>query len=167
MRIFAVIAAILAVAASPAAAQTAPDAARQRQLDLAERYLTLTQGGDLLKQVRRQIEDGYGESGLPEEQRAWMTENMSDILEDVIEATIAELRDDVADSFTTAELEAAVAFYESPMGRSIVLKQVDMNADIQEVMAPLLIPRMTSLMEKFCQRFDCAALGAAAAKDFE
>jgi hypothetical protein len=31
-------------------------------------------------------------------------------------------------------------------------------------MLPLMIPRFTSVMEKFCLRFDCAAMGASAAK---
>lgn len=165
MRGLAILIAVALVWATPAFAQSAPDPERARQLELAGRYLDLTQGGDLLKQMRRQIDEGYGESGLPDDQRAWMTENMADLLEEVLRTTLAELRDDVADSFTTQELEAAVAFYDSPLGRSVVRKQVDMNGELQEVMMPLLIPRMTSLMEKFCQRFDCGAMAEAEAKE--
>lgn len=164
MRIFAVIAALLAFAAGPAFAQDAPDAARQNHLRLAERYLELTQGGDVMKQMRGQIEEGYGASGLPAEQRAWMVENFTDMFAEVMAATLIELRDDVADSFTVQELETAIAFYGSPIGRSVVRKQVDMNNEIQQVVMPLLVPRLTELMEKFCLRFDCAALGEAAAK---
>lgn len=164
MRIIVILAVLLTAWAGPALAQTAPDAARQNHLDLAARYLELTQGGDLIKQMRRQIEEGYGESGLPAEQRAWMVDSMAEMFENVLETTILEVRDDVADSFTVPELEAAIAFYESPVGRSVVRKQVDMNSEIQQVMMPLLLPRMTELMEKFCVRFDCTALGEAAAK---
>ena len=73
-------------------------------------------------------------------------------------------RDDVADSFTVQELEAAIAFYDSPIGRSVVRNQVDLNAELQEVMMRLLIPRVTDLMEKYCLRFDCTAVADAAAK---
>ncbi|MDP3801114.1 DUF2059 domain-containing protein [Brevundimonas sp.] len=165
MRIIVILAVLLTAWAGPALAQTAPDAARQSHLDLAGRYLELTQGGDLMKQMRRQIEEGYGDSGLPVDQRAWMVDNMTEMFANVLETTILEVQDDVADSFTVQELEAAIAFYESPVGRSVVRKQVDMNSEIQEVMMPLLVPRMTDLMEKFCLRFDCTALGAAAAKE--
>lgn len=164
MRIIVILAVLLAAWAGPAVAQTAPNPARQSHLDLAERYLDLTQGGDLLKQMRGQIEEGYGESDLPAEQRAWMVENFSEMFTEVMATTLVEMRDDVADSFTVQELETAIAFYQSPIGRSVVRKQVDMNLEIQQVMMPLLAPRMTDLMEKFCLRFDCAALGEAAAK---
>lgn len=164
MRIIAILAVILAVWAGPVLAQTAPDAARQTHLDLAEQYLELTQGGDLVKQMRRQIEDGYGDAELPPEQRAWLVDSMTDMFADVMARTIVELRDDVADSFTVEELEAAIAFYDSPIGRSVVRNQVDLNAELQEVMLRLLVPRVTDLMEKYCLRYDCTALGDAAAK---
>lgn len=164
MRIIAVIAALFVLAAGPALAQDAPDAARQSHLELAGRYLELTQGGDLLKQMRGQIEEGYGQSSLPPEQRAWMVERFSAMFSEVMRAMLVELRDDVADRFTVEELETAIAFYGSPTGRAVVRKQVDLNSEMQRVMMPLLVPRMTEMMEKFCLRFDCAALGAAAAK---
>lgn len=157
MRIIAILAVALVMSAAPAAAQTAPDSAREAQLALAGRYLELTQGGDLLKQMRGQIEDSYGESDLPAEQQAWLVEHLGALFTDVLQATITEMRDDVADRFTAPELEAAVGFYESPLGRSLVRKQVDLNGDIQRVMIPMLLPRITELGEKFCVRFDCAA----------
>ena len=178
MRIIAIIsAAALTIPAGPALTQTAPepllrvvveeppaDPARQAHLELAERYLELTQGGDLVKQMRGQMEQNYGASGMPAEQRDWMVDSMADLLAEVMTLAIEELRDDVADSFTVDELETAIAFYDSPMGRSIVRKQVDMNMELQQVMMPLLMPRMASMMEKFCLRFDCSAMGEAAAK---
>lgn len=179
MRIIAFVSAVaLAFTAGPVGARTiqeplipvavagdeAPDPARDSHLELAERYLELTQGGDLVKQMRGQIEQAFGEAELPDQQRDWMARSMGDLLSEVIELTIAELRDDVADNFTVEELETAIAFYDSPMGRSIVRKQVDLNLEMQQVMAPLLLPRMGALMEKFCLRFDCEALGEAAAK---
>ncbi|HST91445.1 MAG TPA: DUF2059 domain-containing protein [Brevundimonas sp.] len=149
---------------APATAQTTSDPARERQLALADRYLTLTQGGEVLKQLRRQVEEGLGEQDMPADQRAWMSENLSTMMQEVVVATIAEIRDDVAEDFTIEELQGAVDFFESPLGRSVVRKQVDLNAEMQEAMAPMIVPRLTTMMEKFCLRFDCEALGSAAAK---
>jgi hypothetical protein len=160
----AVLAIAIVMSAAPVAAQTAPDSTRETQLALAGRYLELTQGGDLLKQMRGQIEDNYGETDLPAEQRAWLVEHLGALFTDVLQATITEMRDDVADRFTASELEAAVVFYESPLGRSLVRKQVDLNGDFQRAMIPLLMPRITELGEKFCLRFDCAAGPGAMAK---
>lgn len=163
-RLIGLAAAMLLCGAVPAAAQTGSDPAREEQLALADRYLTLTQGGDVLKQLRRQIEDSMSGQAMPAEQSAWMTENLSTMLQEVVTATIAEMRDDVADDFTTEELQSAVAFYESPLGRSVVRKQVDLTAEMQETIAPLIMPRLATMMEKFCIRFDCEAMDTGAAK---
>lgn len=164
MRVFVLFAVLFAVCAGPALAQDAPDAARQRQLDLAGRYLELTQGADTMKIVREQIENSYGEMEMPADQRAWLTDQMTSMFQDVLEVAISEVRDDVADSFTTTELEAAVAFYETPMGRSIARKEIQMSLAMQEAMMPALMTRVESMGEKFCQRFDCGEAGEAAAK---
>lgn len=164
MRFFVIFAALVAFGAGPVLAQDAPDAARQHQLELAGRYLELTQGGDTAKLIRDQLEQGYGEGGMPDDQRAWLTDQMTSMFEEVLDATIADMRDDVADSFTVAELEAAVAFYDTPMGRSIARKDLEMSVAMQEAMMPHLMTRIASMGEKFCQRFDCAEMGAAAAK---
>lgn len=164
MRLIAFLAVMLAVCTGPVAAQTAPSAERQRHLDLAEQYLELTQGGDVIKQIRRQIEDSYDQTDLPEAQRAWLADSMAEMFADVVEMTIEEMQDDVADSLTVQELETAIAFYDSPTGRMVVRKQVELNVELQAVLTRLLIPRVTELMEKYCLRYDCTATGGAAAK---
>lgn len=166
MRVFVIIAAVWLAFAAPAAAQSAatPDPG-DRHLELAGEYLELTQGGELFKQVRGQLEEEFGGSEMPEDQRVWMTNELTAMFEEVMTATIRELRDDVAETFTVAELEGAIAFYASPLGRSVVRKQLNLNFEMQRVMAPMMMTRIASLTEKFCQRFDCDALAQSAAKD--
>lgn len=168
MRTFVVILALCLAAATPSAAQSAdPSAApgREEHLALAGRYLELTQGSEVFKQLRGQIDESYGELDLPEEQRSWMADQMATAIQESVEATLVELRDDVADRFTVAELEAAITFYTSPLGREIVRKQVDLNFEMQRIAMPLLAERLGNLMEKFCQRFDCEALAESAIKN--
>lgn len=164
MRAIAIIAAVLAVSAGPAFAQTAPDAARQAQLERADRYLELSQGTGMTKLIRDQLEEFYQDDALPEEQRRWLTENMTEVYEDVMEDVVAEMRDDVADQFTAPELDALIAFYGTPMGRSIVNKEAELSLALQQAMMPHLMTRMGAIGEKFCLRFDCSAMGDAAAK---
>ena len=164
MRILAVIAAVLMVSASPVVAQEAPDPAREAQLDLADRYLELAQGSGMDKAVRQQLEAFYAEGALPEDQRVWLTETMATVYEDVMALVIAEVRDDVADRFTAAELEALIAFYDTPMGRSIVGKEVELSLAMEQAMMPHLMSRMAAVGEKFCLRFDCSATSLAAEK---
>ena len=164
MRVIAIIAAALVVTAGPAWAQTAPDAERQAQLDRADRYLELAQGTNARKLVRRQLEDFYGDGSIPPDQQAWLTENMTVIYEDVLRLALAEVRDDVADSFTAPELDALIAFYDTPLGRSIINKEAEISIALQEAMMPHLMTRMATVGEKFCQRFDCSDMGGAGAK---
>lgn len=164
MRVFVIIAAVLAVSAAPATAQEAPDAARQAQLDRAERYLELAQGTGMAKLVREQLEAFYAEDSIPEDERAWLTEHMTTVYEDVMELVVAEMRDDVADQFSAAELDALIAFYDTPTGRAIINKEAELSLSIQQAMMPHLMTGMTAVSEKYCLRFDCSALGEAAAK---
>ena len=164
MRLLAGIAAVLMVSASPVVAQEAPDPAREAQLDLADRYLELAQGSGMDKAVRQQLEAFYAEGALPEDQRVWLTETMATVYEDVMALVIAEVRDDVADRFTAAELEALIAFYDTPMGRSIVGKEVELSLAMEQAMMPHLMSRMAAVGEKFCLRFDCSATSLAAEK---
>ena len=166
MRVFAIIAAVLAVSAAPAFGQEAPDAARQAQLDRAGRYLELAQGEGMAKMVRAQLEEFYADGAIPEDERAWLADHMTTAYEDVMELVVAEMRDDVADRFSAAELDALIAFYDSPTGRAIINKEAELSLSIQQAMMPHLMTRMTAVSEKFCLRFDCSDLGEAAAKGF-
>lgn len=164
MRTIAIIAALLVAAAGPVWAQTAPDAERQAQLDRADRYLELAQGSNVNKLLQRQFNDFYGDGSMPPEQQAWLTENMTTLYRDVLDLALADVRDDVADSFTAPELDALIAFYDTPLGRSIINKEAEIAIAIQEAMMPHLMMRMATVGEKFCQRFDCSDMGGAAAK---
>jgi hypothetical protein len=164
MRFLVLFVAMFALCAGPVLAQDAPDAAREHHLDLAGRYLELTQGADSAKLLREYIEQGFGGDELPDDQRSWLADQFTALFQKALDAAITEARDDVADNFTLAELEAVVAFYETPMGRSIARKNLQAGMALQQAMTPHLVTGMTSLGEKFCQRFDCGDPGQAAAK---
>lgn len=164
MRVLALVLAVFSLCAGPVLAQDAPDAARQHQLDLAGRYLHLTQGADSTKLLREYIEDGYGEMDLPDDQRVWLADQFTTVFEQALTLAITEVRGEIADTFTVAELEAAVAFYETPMGRSIARKNLEAGMALQQAMMPHLMSSVTAMGEKFCLRFDCEVMGEAAAK---
>lgn len=164
MRFLALLITVLSLCAGPVLAQDAPDAARQHQLDLAGRYLHLTQGADSTKLLREYIEAGYGEMDLPDDQRTWLADQFTVIFDEALTMAITEVRAEVADTFTAAELEAVVAFYETPMGRSIARKNLEAGMALQQAMMPHLLTSATAMGEKFCLRFDCEAMGDATAK---
>ena len=59
--------------------------------------------------------------------------------------------------FTEAELSALVSFYETPAGRVIAQKQVELGTLIGEQLQPMSQAYVVDMLEKFCARFDCEA----------
>lgn len=134
------------------------------RLALADRYLALTVDLDVDKLMREQMEQGFAGSPATPEQRTWMTEQMTGMFEEVINKAVRDVRSGVAELYTQPELEALVALYESPLGPSLARKNMEAGMMMQEAMMPHLLTGMTGVFEKYCVRFDCEALGAAAAK---
>ena len=143
-------------AAGPATAQ---DRDAARRLVLAEQYLELTQAPGMKKTIEGHFDQIFAKSEMPADQRAWLSENMSAAFEVAMAATFTDLTDDVAEIYTLEELEAMIAFAETPLGRSVSAKSFDMGVRTQAVMMPHLTSAFTQLGEKFCARFDCAAPG--------
>lgn len=153
MRILMVLALGLSMfAAAPAMARDGDD---EQRLALAEQYLELTQGPNLKKTVESYFAEVFAKSEAPVEQRAWLTENMSAVFEVAMDATFADLTDDVAEIYTVEELEAMIAFFDTPMGRSITIKSFDFGVRMQAVMMPHLTTAFAQLGEKYCARFEC------------
>lgn len=151
------------VVAPPAAAQepSAPDA---RRLVLADQYLELTMGAGLRKFLANYYEEFYAEAPMPREQQEWWAENMTSAMDRALPAMAAGLREDVARIYSAEELDALIALYRSPIGRSIAEKDMEMSVRIEETLGPLLVRLLTDLLNKYCMRFDCTASPGAAAK---
>lgn len=149
-------AALIGLNPADALAQTAgTEAAR---LELAERLMNLSQGASITKQIERQVRETADETpGLSDEQRAWMTANMPRMASDMLADLLEDLAGIYAENFTTAELQAQIDFYETPLGRSIIEKSVAIGFEQSEVMGVHQEDFVTELMTKFCLRFDCTA----------
>jgi hypothetical protein len=159
MRILTVLALGLSLlAAAPAVAQDAAgNADAARRLALAAQYIELSQGPNLRKTVQGHFEEAFAKTEMPAEQRAWLTENTTEVFDTAMEATFADMTDDVAEIYTLEELEALIAFHDTPLGRSISAKSFEMGIRMQAVMMPHLTVAFTQLGEKYCARFGCAA----------
>lgn len=139
---------------------------RAARLALADQYLAITMSPEMFTAMSEEIRRSFEESeGIPANERAWLVANFTPMMTDVLAKTIADMREPVADLFTVEELEAMIAFYNSPLGGSISRKSVRFGADLQTTMAPHMMTAVTRLMEKYCTQFDCRsdASGAAAA----
>lgn len=160
--VFLLLAALWLGFAAPAAAQeSAGDA---RRLALAQQYLDVTQGENLRKSIMTYFDEAFAKSEMPADQRDWLAQNMAVAFEQAMQATFADLIDDVAELFTEEELLAMIAFFDTPMGRAITEKNFEFGVRMETVMAPHMTAVFTQLGEKFCARFECGASEEAASK---
>ena len=94
-----------------------------------------------------------------------MRANAPRMLTAMTERMLADLAPRYATIYTTEELEAQIAFFDSPIGRRISTKSVKLGMASQEVMTDSLQSFVTELATKYCAQFDCEAnAGQAAAK---
>lgn len=154
MRLLAVFATTLTLLVAPVA--SAQDSAAQaRSLALAERYLELSVGSGLSELMEQQFTEAFAKSEAPAEERDWMTRQMTLTMTNVLNLTLADLRDDVVGLYTDEELTALIAFYDSDMGRSIANKNMELSIAMQEAMVPHLTTAITRFGEKYCAEFGC------------
>lgn len=160
MRALAMMAGILVLAASPAAAQTAVEAERARRMELAEQYMQLSQGDGLRKALQTYYQDLMAKSELGAAEREWLVAQMAEAADQLAQTIFIDVREDLADLYTLPELEALVAFNETPEGRSIANKSVQMAVIVQEATSPRMVEMMNGIRVKYCARFDCESAGS-------
>jgi len=143
-----------AVQASSAA--TAPS---ERQLELTRRYLNLLMTdqfeGVIHQMLGAEMANDEQMQTLPEADRRFILSLTAELTADMVPQMIAEMVPVYAGVFTEEELVALVAFYDTPLGRSIAEKSVQvMPAADRAVMA--LVPQMMEKMAmRMCQHYSC------------
>jgi hypothetical protein len=140
------------------------DPAKSRRMALARRYMEAMHYQQTVASTLKSLmpvllgdaSSRYG--GLSEHQRQALMdaclETMDRLTPQMMDNAVAAMSDVLSED----ELTQLVAFYESPVGQSIVAK----NGQISTAMAgPLrdMLPQMkTQMIERFCAKINCAAL---------
>lgn len=88
----------------------------------------------------------------------WFEKNAGPILLTHLRTMMAEYEVIYARTFTVPELEAMVAFYDTPVGRSISEKQVTLALASTEVEGRIMQAYATDLMTQMCAANDCGDL---------
>lgn len=93
--------------------------------------------------------------------RQAFTETAKEVMAEYSRKLAVEMEAAAAETFTEEELAQAVAFYESPVGRSIVAKQPQLNATFRPRIQPLVEESTRNMylrmMEKLCANGGCEA----------
>jgi hypothetical protein len=142
--------------ASLAVAQSGNDAIPPARLALAERYIELAFGDEIEAALTRSAELGIaGMPGMDERHARWFRNNLPDRLRALMQALSEAMAPAYARELTHEELEALIAFYDSPLGRSISNKVTRLSVENAAAFQAVVERQSISLMAKFCTEFDC------------
>lgn len=145
-------------AEAPQAAVSAPSA---RQIELTRRYIELTMTDQFEDAMEEMIADQVAmdptSRDLPSEDRRFISELTAELTTDMIPQMLEEMVPVYARTFTEAELEALIGFYDSEMGRSIVRKTMESMPEATRA-AMAVVPQMLDKMaSRICQHYGCTA----------
>lgn len=155
MRILAALALCLGLfMAAPAMAQDDPGLARRTEM--AERYLRLTMGDDLRPLIEGLIDNELAtRPDLTAEQRDWYRDNGPIFYGTFMDALIADMTPRYAAAMTEEELAAAIEFYSSPVGRSLVRKELTLQLDFETELYAAADALAMEIEAKYCAAFGC------------
>ena len=159
MRILFVLAMCLGLmVAVPAVAQ---DAGAARRMELAEQYIELSLGDNVSKLVTQVIEEELAASpDMSDRERTWMRTNMPPMILEAINQMAQDMAPIYAETFTIEELEALVAFYSTPLGQSVAIKEFELGSRIEELLGSAMIRFFQNFEAKYCAEFECEPLMA-------
>ncbi|HEY0435331.1 MAG TPA: DUF2059 domain-containing protein [Phenylobacterium sp.] len=153
-----------AQAAAPPAGSSAPAAATPdpKSVALVRRYLAAIHFEQLLDTMMASIIPVMTE-GLTKQYPS-MTEQQRSTISDVVRETMREdytpkmierMVPIYARTFSQSELEAIVAFYESPAGRAVMDKSPSLAPKSAEVARELLPELQKDVIRRLCAKIDC------------
>lgn len=146
-------------AVGPVAAQ---DRGLAQRTALAERVIRLSAGPNFTKVMEAMIADQLAKAdteGQGAEEAAWLRSNAPRMLTAMVDDMMADMVPHYASPFTVEELEAQIAFYDSPVGRQVATKTLQLSAVMNEITMEHLTAFIGELMTKYCARFDCETGG--------
>lgn len=157
MRFLTGVIAVLVMLASPMAA-SAQDAAREEQLALARRAIEAVQAEQLsamMGEMTRAFENPNDLAGMTPQERLAFHEARDEATANMTQRLLGEMAVIYADIFTAEELRAFAEFYESPIGQSILAKNMAASPRFIE-MAQRMIPDLVrDLINGMCDRLEC------------
>ena len=157
------VAAMAVLSAGPALAQDA-DAAQRTQLAL--RLIQVGTGADFAKSLEAMVTTELASleaKGAAPEEAAWFRTNAPRMLNTMVDGLTRDLAPVYAEIYTTEELQAQIAFYETPVGRQIASKTLQVSVASEPLMQARLQGFAVELMTKYCAQFSCEADTAAPA----
>lgn len=155
--------AVATLPAAPVAAQSTEQAAAAPsavRTELARQYLNLLMTDQFEGVVRQMLgaefENDSEMQALPDADRRMILNLTAELTTDMVPQMITEMVPVYAATFTEEELTALVAFYDSPLGRSIADKSIEVMPEADRAVMSV-VPRMLEKMAtRMCQHYGCS-----------
>ena len=156
MRSILVAVAAVLIFATPSIA-AAQDAERAERLALAERAIDAMQGDQMAEMVHQmgQAFPPPNIANMTGDVRVAYDEVMAEASANMMRRMLEGMGGIYADLFTREELLAMVAFYESPVGQSILTKSMAATPQIIELTRTLMPGMMREVINGMCDRLGC------------
>jgi hypothetical protein len=137
-----------------------PQATDPHKLDLSYRLMNVVGMKKLLQNMRDSLLPAMLEQSLkdhpevPADARRAMIEAVSEALGAREDAMLEKFAHIYAATFTTEELEQTLAYYESPVGRSVIAKTQVLMTQVGPIAAEMQVGLNDDLMTRFCAKGD-------------
>ncbi len=133
-----------------------------RKQALAARYLELTVTEAMSKVMGAFIDEQMkAMTEASPEEVAWVRATLPGMTLEMAEIMVERLTPSYAEALSLTELEALVAFFETPMGRSISRDIAEVSLAQEAIIYEVMEEMMVEYEEKYCAAFDCVELGLA------
>lgn len=150
---FATVAPALAQSASPSASNPAE---LEQRVSMARRYMAAIQFEKLMRGVTQaSYSQIFEEAGLTPEKRVHLQQVFDESFAAVMPLLVDTTAALYAESFTLDELTQVVAFYESPVGRSLTVKSVMLTQRSNEIYAAITPRLEEEIMRRLCGSGGC------------
>lgn len=148
-----------AEAPAPVPAQAA-DAPSARKLELSRRYLDLMMTDQFEGVIHQMLGEEFANDAdmqsLPDADRRFIIGLTAELTTDMVPQMIAEMVPVYANIFTEEELVALVEFYDSPMGRSIAEKSVQVMPEANRAVMAVVPQMLEKMATRMCQHYGCS-----------
>lgn len=139
----------------------APQAPSARQMELSRRYLDLMFTdqfeGVIHEMLGEQMTSDAAMQDVPDEDRQFLISLTSELVTDMVPLMITEMVPVYASQFTEEELQALVDFFETPMGRAIAQKNVEVMPEANRAVMAVVPQMLEKMATRMCQHYGCTA----------
>lgn len=141
-----------------------------RKMILVKRYLAAIHFDKMMSSMMDAMippmvqEQRQSNPNITDAQAKIVTDALKDTMVDFTPKIMDRIAILYADAFSEDELTQIVAFYESPVGQSIITKSTALLAQVGPIMSDIMPGLKDEMVQKICQKMDCGAADMEKAK---